>query len=94
MEFDLQTFLMDMKRELKEDNTRIEGKIDSCLMTVADHETRVSIMEATPPGDHEARLIKIEGVVKVSRWLVGTAIGAGIAGLVTWFISIFSGSPK
>lgn len=94
MDFNLQTFLQDMEKRAEERHNRLEQKIDDTLMTVADHETRITVVEQTPPADHEARLIKIEGVVKVSRWFVGTAIGAGLAGLFSWITSIFTGSVK
>lgn len=104
-EFDLQRFLTDMKHEisddlrllkteLKADNERLESKVDTCLLTIADHETRVSIIEQTPPGEHEARLIRVEGFVKNTRWFIGTAAAAGIAGVITWFTSLFTGSHK
>ena len=40
MEFDLQTFLTDMRRELNE-------KIDGVVSTLGDHETRITIGETT-----------------------------------------------
>jgi len=105
MDFDLQRFLTDMKHEIsqdirsiksemKEDNERLESKVDTCLLTIADHETRVTVIEQTPPGEHEARLIRVEGFVKNTRWFIGTAIGAGVAGAISWFTSMFTGSPK
>lgn len=104
-EFDLQRFLTDMKHEigqdlralkndLKADNERLESKVDTCLLTLADHETRVTVIEQTPPGEHEARLIKVEGFVKNARWFMGTTVAAGVAGAISWFTSIFSGGPK
>lgn len=105
MDFDLQRFLTDMKHEIsqdirsikteiKEDVERLESKVDTCLLTLADHETRVTVMEQTPPGEHEARLIRVEGFVKNTRWFMGTAIAAGVAASISWFTSFFTGSSK
>jgi len=91
LEFDLQSFLTEMKRDLKEDNKRIEDKIDSCLMTVADHETRVTVIEQTTPDDLGGRLNKVENVIKQLKWVVVTVIGGGVTALIGTFISRFSG---
>lgn len=94
-EFDLQTFLQDMDRRIEDRHNRLEQKIDDTLTTVADHETRVAIIEQTPPGEHEERLIKVEGFIKNARWFIGTTIAGGVAWLFTTLSTFFSsGSPK
>lgn len=94
MDFELQSFLQEMKRELRDDNNRIENKIDSCLNMVSDHETRVTVIEQTPPGEHEARLIRVEGFVKNSRWFVGTVIVGGVTAFIGWITTLFQGVTK
>lgn len=97
MEFDLQTFLQDMEKRAEdrekraEDrHKRLEDKIDTCLLTVADHETRVTVIEETPIKEHEHRLIKVEGFVKNARWLIGTVIVGGITALFGYVTTYFT----
>jgi len=106
MEFDLQRFLTDMKselsqdisslkRELKTDNERLESKVDTCLLTIADHETRVTLIEQVEPTEQEKRLTAMEGAVgraqRNLRWVVSTIIGAAIAAGFSWLTSFLSG---
>lgn len=101
MEFDMQRFLTDMKteisadiaslkREMKDGNDRLESKVDTCLLTLADHETRVTVIEQTPPADHETRIVKVEGFIKNARWLVGTVIVGGITALFGYVTTLFT----
>jgi hypothetical protein len=106
MEFDMQRFLTDMKHELssdiaslkkemKEDSHRLEGKVDDCLMTIADHELRVTVIEQTPPAEQEKRLTEVEGAVtraqRSIRWVTTTVIGGAIAAGFSYMVSIISG---
>lgn len=107
MEFDLQRFLTDMKheisadlrnmkKELKEDNERLEGKVDTCLLTIADHETRVTLIEQVEPTEQEKRLTAMEGAVARAqrnlRWVVSTVVGGAIAAGFSYLTSYLSGS--
>lgn len=90
MEFDLQEFLRDMDQRSEVRSQRIENKIDSCLKTVADHETRVSIIEQTPPSEHETRIVRVEGFIKNTRWLVGTVIVGGVTAFFGYISTLIS----
>jgi len=106
MEFDMQRFLTEMKHELsediaslkkdmKEDSNRLESKVDTFLMTIADHELRVTVIEQTPPADQEKRLTEVEGAVtraqRSIRWVTTTVIGGMIAAGLSYITSYLSG---
>ena len=106
MEFDMQRFLTEMKYELsgdiaslkkdmKEDSNRLESKVDTCLITLADHELRVTVIEQTPPADQERRLTVVEGAVtraqRSIRWISTTVIGSMIAAGLSYLTSYLSG---
>lgn len=57
--FDLQTFLSEMRKEQREDHESLSLKVDNLLETMQDHETRIVIVENTR---------------KNMRWLAGTVI--------------------
>jgi hypothetical protein len=90
MKHELSGEIGSLKQELKKDNHRLESKVDDCLMVLADHETRVSIIEQTPPADHDKRLAKVEGDVKTARWLVGTVIMGGITTAFGYLSTMFN----
>lgn len=47
MEFNLQTFLTEMRKEQREDHETLDSKLDSTLAKIAEHETRLVILEGT-----------------------------------------------
>lgn len=90
MEFDLQTFLKDMDQRSEDRHKRLEDKVDTCLMTMADHEIRVTVIEQVPIAEHETRLVRVEGFIKNARWLVGTVIVGGVTALFGYITTFFT----
>lgn len=90
MRVEISADIASLKREMKDGNDRLESKVDTCLLTLADHETRVTVIEQTPPADHETRLANVEGTVKNARWFVGTVIVGGVTALFGWITTMFN----
>lgn len=91
MEFDLQTYLSEMEKRAVDRHERLESKVDTCLLTIADHETRVTVIEEMTPPDHKVRLEQVESVIKQLKYVVVTVVGGIVTGLIGTLVSYFSG---
>lgn len=71
--------------------TRLEN-YPSIVEQVADHENRITTVEAMQVQQLSERVQKLEGQhSKVMGWVAGaTAVAAAVGGLLTWFISQLS----
>lgn len=67
----VQTFLQDMRDEMRENHEKVMAKIDEVKDDVSSHETRITV---------------IEGQNKLVRWLAGTALGGLIMALITRYV--------
>ena len=67
MEFDLQSFLHEMRDEQRADHAALSAKVDAITEVVRAHETRLTV---------------VEGTRRTTRWIVGacavSAIGAAV----------------
>lgn len=67
VEFNLQTFLSEMRTEQRAEHQELSVKVDKALETLHDHETRIVV---------------VEGTRKSIRWLGATMIVAFVGALL------------
>lgn len=63
VQFNLQTFLSEMRDEQREDHLALSGKIDTLVTKVAEHDTKITVLD-----NHR----------KTTRWLAGSLVIAFI----------------
>lgn len=74
VKFNLQTFLSEMRTEQNDRFDKLDGKVDTVVVKVNDHETRIVVVENTR---------------KAVKWLGATVIGALIvAGIDLLFVHL------
>lgn len=74
VEFNLQTFLSDMRAEQLRSQELLTAKVDAALDKMH---------------DHEARIVVVENMRKNMRWLTGTFIGTMITAILTFVFGLF-----
>lgn len=72
MNFDMQQFLSEMRQEQREDHQVVVTKLDSVIVKVADHETRIVVVENTR---------------KTMLWLAGTVIVALLGAVLDFLVN-------
>lgn len=66
MEFNLQTFLSEMRDEQREDHRDLSNKVDNMLETLQDHETRLTVVENSYKSAKWFVALLITGLVTVA----------------------------
>lgn len=80
--FDLQTFLSDMRTEAAEANMALRAEMQSGHASLA---AKIDSGQATI-NNHETRIVILESTRKTLRWVLGSALVAVIGGLVTVYL--------
>ena len=78
VDFNLQTFLSEMREELCGKIDRVDGKVDMVTVRITDHETRISVVENTR---------------KIIRWLAGVLLVGAVAFVFDVIYSHLFGGP-
>lgn len=68
VDFDVQTFLRDMRNEQNDAHSKLEEKIDGLKTTISNHETRLTV---------------VENDRSTLRWFFGSIIAAAIGFVVS-----------
>ena len=79
MDFDLQSFLSEMRAEMHEGFKASSA----ATTTIADDLKAHQIEDVTVAGETNVRLSALEGLHTSVRWVLRAVIGAGIVGFIT-----------
>lgn len=80
-DFNLQSWLQEMRQEQREDYQLLSRKVDDGFSTVHQSLSNHKVETTQALGEVDKRLVIVENTRRAFRWAMGTMFAAGVTGL-------------
>lgn len=84
---DIQSLLLEMRKEQREDHDRLVEKVDDGFRALQTSMTNHEVADVKAFSAIDNRLLIVENMRRTIRWLGATAVGGSIAAVADYFVN-------
>jgi len=84
---ELEKFLLEMRREQRDDHERLVEKVDAGFLSISTSMAKHELDDTKAFNTIDSRLVIVENMRRTIRWLAVTTVGGGIAATADYLIN-------